>query len=564
MSPAERSAASHPFDRGRARHRHARGWNADESLRQAPPQYADAVRLAVVHHTAGSNAYTPAQAPAVVRAIELYHVKGNGWNDIGYNFLIDRFGTVYEGRYGGVDRNVVGAHALGFNHGSVGVAVIGTYVDTQPPARDRRLARLLAWRLDLAHVDPLSTLTSSPEAASATRPAHRWSCGPCRGIAIRGSRSARVARSTRSWTRSPPRPSRSACRRSTRRSCRAIGGEVRLPGDGLARAWTATVATRPAPPSAARPVRAAVIDWTWDSTAVPRRATPGRSPSPARHLRVGARAVAAVATKLALTAVTADPQTISPNGDGEADAATITYTTTAPATVTLTVVDGSGQDTGVLSGPTVEAAGTHTATFRGRARRRRLRDPYRRSRRRGNGVATVAVLVTRTLALPASPRRRSLRTARPRRPALGAVHAARSCGGAGSRASRRDVGGELFSGDLAAGPHVVRWDGSKASGGCSTASTRPRSMRPTPSRRVRLPSVRRGHPRPGASTLAGGGAPDLGHEPAVLKVRVNGSSRSVSALRAGVVRVPAAGRAARVRVVAWDAAGNVAGPSCRA
>src|SRR5207249_8280164 len=125
----------------------------------SPPQYVDAVRFAVVHHTAGLNDYTQAEAPAVVRAIELYHVKANGWNDIGYNFLVDRFGTVYEGRYGGTDRNVIGAHALGFNRGSVGVAVLGTYIDTAPPlgATDA-LARLLALLLAVAHVDPPSAV----------------------------------------------------------------------------------------------------------------------------------------------------------------------------------------------------------------------------------------------------------------------------------------------------------------------------------------------------------------------------------------------------------------------
>jgi uncharacterized protein with LGFP repeats len=136
-------------------------WGADESIRVGAPQYAPSVRYAVVHHTATTNDYTQAQAPAIMRAIQLYHVRSNGWNDIGYNFLVDRFGTVYEGRYGGIDRNVVGAHAKGFNTGSVGVAVIGGFEGAGiPPAARSSLAALLAWRLDLAHVDPLSTLTA--------------------------------------------------------------------------------------------------------------------------------------------------------------------------------------------------------------------------------------------------------------------------------------------------------------------------------------------------------------------------------------------------------------------
>ena len=112
-----------------------------------------------MHHTAGTNAYSPSQSAAIVRGIEIYHVKGNGWNDIGYNFLVDKYGQVFEGRYGGADKNVIGAHAEGFNTGSFGVAVLGTYTSSAPPAAAQTaLANLIAWRLDIAHVDPLSTL----------------------------------------------------------------------------------------------------------------------------------------------------------------------------------------------------------------------------------------------------------------------------------------------------------------------------------------------------------------------------------------------------------------------
>jgi N-acetylmuramoyl-L-alanine amidase len=134
-----------------------REWGANEAIRRAAPRFADNVHVAVVHHTAGSNSYTASQSAAIVRSIYVYHVQGNGWNDIGYNFLVDKYGQVFEGRYGGTTRAVIGAHAMGFNVGSVGVAVIGNYsAATVTPAARAALVSLLAWRLDLAHVDPLS------------------------------------------------------------------------------------------------------------------------------------------------------------------------------------------------------------------------------------------------------------------------------------------------------------------------------------------------------------------------------------------------------------------------
>ena len=142
-------------------------WGADESIRRAAPQYVPALRFALIHHTAGNNNYTRAQSAAIVRGIEIYHVKGNGWNDIGYNFLVDKYGQVFEGRYGGVDRPVIGAHAEGFNTGSVGVALIGDFTSsTITAAAKTSLEELLAWRLDVAHVDPLSTLTVASQGNS--------------------------------------------------------------------------------------------------------------------------------------------------------------------------------------------------------------------------------------------------------------------------------------------------------------------------------------------------------------------------------------------------------------
>ena len=101
-------------------------WGANESIRRASPDHSDTVKAAFVHHTVQTNSYSPSESAALVRAGYLYHVRTRGWNDIGYNFLVDRYGRVFEGRYGGVTRAVLGAHAGGFNTNSTGVARLGT------------------------------------------------------------------------------------------------------------------------------------------------------------------------------------------------------------------------------------------------------------------------------------------------------------------------------------------------------------------------------------------------------------------------------------------------------
>ncbi|MSY58925.1 MAG: hypothetical protein F2663_00560 [Actinobacteria bacterium] len=135
-------------------------WAADTKIVTTKPALSPTIRLAIVHHTASTNAYTPAQSAAIVRGIQLYHVQGNHWNDIGYNFLVDRFGTIYEGRGGGIEQNVIGAHSLGFNKDTVGIALIGDFDGAAPTdAMRQALVKLLAWRLDVAHLDPLATTT---------------------------------------------------------------------------------------------------------------------------------------------------------------------------------------------------------------------------------------------------------------------------------------------------------------------------------------------------------------------------------------------------------------------
>jgi len=151
------------------------GWGADERIRRADPDYSDTVKAAVVHHTVQGNRYSPSESAALVRADYLYHVRTRGWNDIGYNFLVDRYGRVFEGRYGGITRAVLGAHSGGFNTDTTGVALLGTFTTSRPTSPMlAALERLLAWKLDLTHVDPRGrTVLTSAGGATARYPAGR-------------------------------------------------------------------------------------------------------------------------------------------------------------------------------------------------------------------------------------------------------------------------------------------------------------------------------------------------------------------------------------------------------
>jgi hypothetical protein len=145
-------------------------WGADPDLMNCTPDVAPFLTNAFVHHTAGSNGYTRSQADDVVRGIYAYHTRVRGWCDIGYNFLVDRYGDVFEGRSGGVTTNVIGAAQMGFNTGAFSVSVMGTFDHVAPPrAAIRALQRILAWRLDVAHVNPASRHTMTSGGGSTTR-----------------------------------------------------------------------------------------------------------------------------------------------------------------------------------------------------------------------------------------------------------------------------------------------------------------------------------------------------------------------------------------------------------
>ncbi|MFC7989081.1 peptidoglycan recognition protein [Streptomyces pilosus] len=155
-------------------------WGADESISPEEPSYlpGEKIKAVVVHHTAESNDYTCAQGPAVVRGIYAYHVKQLGWKDLGYNFLVDKCGTVYEGRKGGVDRPVMGAHAYGFNSETTGISVLGTYTSTAPStAAMTSVARIAAWKLGQYGVSPTGTATLTAGDSGRSYTGRTWAKG---------------------------------------------------------------------------------------------------------------------------------------------------------------------------------------------------------------------------------------------------------------------------------------------------------------------------------------------------------------------------------------------------
>ena len=133
-------------------------WGADESLRRRAPSYASAVVAVTVHHTANTNGYSRQDVPAIIRADYAYHVQTRGWNDLGYNLLVDQYGEIWEGRAGGLGRATVGAHAQGFNHGTLGVAMIGDMTQTTASHEaEKALARVIAYAGSTWHFDPATT-----------------------------------------------------------------------------------------------------------------------------------------------------------------------------------------------------------------------------------------------------------------------------------------------------------------------------------------------------------------------------------------------------------------------
>lgn len=144
-------------------------WGADESIRCQEPTYDDGVGGVTVHHTAGRNDYSRAESAGIVRAIYAYHAETLGWCDIGYNALVDQYGQIFEGRYGGLDRAVQGAHAGGFNENTAGVALMGNYESESPSeASINAIGKFVGWRTKLAGLNPKGYTTMYSEGTEFT------------------------------------------------------------------------------------------------------------------------------------------------------------------------------------------------------------------------------------------------------------------------------------------------------------------------------------------------------------------------------------------------------------
>ncbi len=542
-------------------------WGADESIRRADPEVAPSIRLAIVHHTAGVNGYTQAEAAAIVRGIEVYHVKSNGWNDIGYNFLVDRFGTVYEGRYGGIEQNVIGAHAQGFNTGSVGIAVLGTYEDGGiSPAAEKALSELVSWRLDLAHVDPVSTLgyisNGNPRfpaglpvflrAVSGHRDTGQTSCP---GTTLYAHLDALAAAAQAVGLPKLYEPLVEG----------SVGGPVRFRARlSDSRAWAVHVVdTTTQTEVATGNGVGASVDWTWDAALAPPGSYAWRIDGDPTFLPAsGTLAGSPTTADLAIADAAADLDAITPNGDGQADATTVTYTLSRNANVRADILDSAGVPMVELDPSRWRRAGGHALAFDGRdlpdgAYTIRL---AARTDASAEVTADVSVSVLRTLAALAVEPAVFAPTVPDRPRSLGVTFALAQPARVSVRILRdgRWVA-TPFSGLLTDGPQRVEWDGTKKVGSPADGSYEVvvESVDPIGRMTLSAPFVR-DTTAPAVRVVS--------RRPAVLAfteaARVSGlanNARSAFTVRGpGKVRIPRIREIATLRLFVRDAAGNLA------
>jgi N-acetylmuramoyl-L-alanine amidase len=544
-------------------------WGADESIRRGPPSYAADLRFAIVHHTAGRNDYSRAEAAAIVKGIQLFHVQGNGWNDIGYNFLVDRFGTVYEGRFGGIDRNVVGAHALGFNTGSVGIALLGTYGNTAPSvAAQNAIARLIAWRLDLAHVDPTSFLTfvsggserygiGVPVLLSAVSGHRDTGFSECPGNALyaRLGAIAATARDIGGLKIFEPK-------------AEVSGSSVRVRARlSQPQAWTVAITTSAGIEVGRGTGTGSAVDWTWESAGTPAGSYTWTVAAGGARPAAGVLRAGGGAAPLAIESLAAEPEAISPNGDGQADAAVVTYRISAPANVTVEIADVIGGVVATVVDRVWTRAGQQSTAIDGAT----LADGDYNvvvTARTASGVSVqklIPLTVNRTLGVVAVAPVAFSPNGDGRKDRITLTFALTAPADVLIRIERADrwVASPLAA-SFPVGTQAFVWDGARAAG-----LLRDGEYRAVVEATGGVGAISYGVPfvsdtvAPRVRVLPGKRLRVEVSEPSTLTFVIDGQSLRTEVRKAGIARIPWAGRAARVRVVAWDAAGNASGPVVR-
>ena len=517
-------------------------WGANEGIRRAAPRYADNVHLAIVHHTAGSNSYTASQSAAIVRSIYLYHVQGNGWNDIGYNFLVDKYGQIFEGRYGGTTRAVIGAHAMGFNVGSVGVALIGNYGSaTITPAARAALVSLLAWRLDLAHVDPASRVvrisTGNPRYPSGTAVTLNAISGhrdtyptSCPGTNLYSQLPAIRAAIAKTGLPKIYEPVASG----------AFGGPIRFTARLSSPAsWTVSVRDERGTVVASGTGTGTAVDWTWDSSSAdPNQQYTWAIAAPGARSATGT--FGAPLPPPAVQQVKLVPATVTP-----VDRARLSYRLKTRSLVTATLLDEHGAVVATLFRK-LKKPGLQSYIWGGVAvpdGRYRVQLLAQDARGRQAG-ASVPVTIDGTLAAFASSAAAFSRQVELRFELNAPAHVQLRIGSGGPT---------LLNADLPVGPQQIEWDGSGLPDGRYSVvlSVTDSLTTVTRSRPVRIDRV-----APVLRLLSLRSVQLWVSEPARVTVVLNGRARRLTLKRRGAfsIRHPATVRT--LRAFAVDAAGN--------
>jgi len=522
-------------------------WHAPESIRRAPPSYADGVHLAIVHHTVGTNSYSASQSASIVRAIMLYHVQGNGWNDIGYNFLVDKYGQVFEGRYGGITRPVIGAHAMGFNAGSVGVAVLGTYTSTPiSPAAKAALVSLLAWRLDLGHVDPLSRVVR----VSAGNPRYP----PGRAVTLNAISGHRDTYPTscpgNSLYRQLPSIRTVVAQTGLPKIygptvTGSLGGPVEFKARlSSAADWTVTVRDEAGTVVASGTGTGTNVDWTWDATGVSddQRYTWAIAAPDARS---ATGAIGTVLPPPSVAGLKVAPAVLTPM-----DRPTLRYRLASQSLVTATVLDPNGLIIQTLYFRKLQHAGPQKFSWSGISGvpdgQYRIQvvaqDARGRQAQASSDVIADATLAGFDTSAAAFSKQVSLRVVLT----------------APATASLRIVSGgrtvaTLLDGDFGAGEQEPSWDGAGVRDGRYRAVLTVTDETATV---VRTRTLRLDRTPPVLRLLSLRYLSFRLSEPARVSLVVNGRVRRVNVKRPGVFRVGHRGTIRSLRAWAVDAAGN--------